>query len=85
MKVATIADILAAQGRGTQSLFNEVDRLLGLSGASPASEKTLKTLFWSHNLHKRKGQNIKTTFQHVALLYNDTTHYNLNNQHKLEL
>ncbi|KAF3859972.1 hypothetical protein F7725_000227 [Dissostichus mawsoni] len=39
-KVATIADMLAAQGRGTQSLFSEVDKLLRLYLTVPMSNAT---------------------------------------------
>ncbi len=47
-KVGTIADVLAAQGRGTQSLFSEVDRLLRLYlkvlVSNATAERTLSSL-----------------------------------------
>ncbi|KAL3062066.1 hypothetical protein OYC64_010060 [Pagothenia borchgrevinki] len=46
-KVATIADMLAAQGRGTQSLFSEVDKLLRLYLTVPMSNATAERSFSS--------------------------------------
>ncbi|KAI4797046.1 hypothetical protein KUCAC02_026592 [Chaenocephalus aceratus] len=46
-KVATIADMLAAQGRDTQSLFSEVDKLLRLYLTVPMSNATAERSFSS--------------------------------------
>ncbi|KAL7377898.1 hypothetical protein ABVT39_005934 [Epinephelus coioides] len=46
-KMTTLADMLAAQGRGTQSLFSEVDRLLRLYLTVPMSNATAERSFSS--------------------------------------
>ncbi len=46
---------------------------------------TTALIFYSPHLHTREGQNIKSTFECNALQYNTTTHYDLNNKHKIEL
>ncbi|KAF3859134.1 hypothetical protein F7725_021533 [Dissostichus mawsoni] len=46
-KVSTITDMLAAQGRGTQSLFSEVDKLLRLYLTVPMSNATAERSFSS--------------------------------------